>query len=100
MQGTPFILRFHLHPEVDAIHDMNGTAISIALRSGEVWIFRHNGKAALTLEPSVYLEPGRLKPRACKQIVLRARVTDYAMRIVWTLAKAQDTPQAVRDVED
>ena len=68
----PFAIRFHLHPDVDATLDMGGHAVSMQLRSGEIWMFRHDGRAKLTLEPSVYLEKGRLKPRACQQIVLSA----------------------------
>ncbi|MFN3292261.1 MAG: heparinase II/III family protein [Gemmobacter sp.] len=99
LQGVAFSIRFHLHPEVDAEIDMGGTAVSLGLRSGEIWVFRHDGTAALSLEPSVYLEKGRLKPRATKQIVLSARVLDYACEVGWTLAKAQDTPLAIRDLE-
>ncbi|WP_347311547.1 heparinase II/III family protein [Defluviimonas sp. SAOS-178_SWC] len=96
-QGVPFSLRFHLHPDVDAAIDLGGTAVSLALKSGEIWVFRHDGVGELTLEPSVYLETGRLKPRAAKQIVLSAHVLDYACQLGWTLAKAQDTPSAIRD---
>ena len=96
-QGIDFDLRFHLHPDVDATLDMGGTAISMALKSGEIWVFRHDGVAELRLEPSVYLELGRLKPRGTRQIVLSAKVTDYACQVGWTLAKAQDTPAAIRD---
>ncbi|MDW4550211.1 heparinase II/III family protein [Defluviimonas sp. D31] len=96
-QGVPFQLRFHLHPDVDAALDLGGTAVSMALKSGEIWIFRHDGVGELTLEPSVYLESGRLKPRATRQIVLSAHVMDYACQLGWTLAKAQDTPTAIRD---
>ena len=53
----------------------------------------------MTVEPSVYLEKGRLKVRATKQVVLSARALDYATRIRWTLAKAHETPDAVRDLE-
>ena len=67
-------------------------------KSGEVWIFRHDGAAQLTLGPSVYLERGRLSPRATKQIVLSAMAMDYSSRIGWTLAKAQDTPSHIRDL--
>ncbi len=98
-QGIGFDIRFHLHPEVDAALDLGGTAVSMALKSGEIWVFRHDGVADLSLEPSVHLEPGRLKPRATKQIVLQAAVLDYACQIGWTLAKAQDTPAALRDTE-
>lgn len=97
LQGAAFSIRFHLHPEVNAELDMNGGAVSMALKSGEIWVFRHDGTATLTLEPSVYLESSRLKPRASRQIVLSAKVVEFARQINWTLAKAQDTPQVVRD---
>ena len=58
LQGIRYAVRFHLHPEVDAELDMGGSAVSLALRSGEIWVFRHDGAAELTLEPSVYLENG------------------------------------------
>ncbi len=68
LQGVPFSLRFHLHPDVDAELDLGGTAVSMALRSGEIWIFRYEGQAELLLESSVYMEKTRLKPRATKQV--------------------------------
>ena len=99
MQGVAFNIRFHLHPDVDAELDLGGAAISMVQKSGEIWIFRHDGIGKLALEPSVFLEKGRLKPRATKQIVLSAKALEYATRIRWTLAKAQDTPAHVRDLE-
>ncbi|GGA02300.1 MAG: heparinase [Rhodobacteraceae bacterium] len=98
LAGLPWQLRFHLHPEVDAELDMGGHAVSMALRSGEVWVFRTDQATELTLEPSVYLEKGRLRPRAAKQVVLSGRAMEYATRIRWSLAKAQDTAIAVRDL--
>lgn len=98
LQGVPYQLRFHLHPEVDAAVDMGGAAVSIALKSGEIWVFRHNSGANLTLTSSVYLEKGRLKPRAAKQIVLSGVAMEYATRIRWSLAMAQETSIAIRDL--
>ena len=98
LSGIGFDIRFHLHPDVDAALDLGGSAVSMALKSGEIWVFRHDGAGKLSLEPSVYLEKGRLKPRATKQIVLSGRAIEYATRIRWTLSKAQDTAYAVRDV--
>ena len=95
--GIPFGLRFHLHPEVEASLDMGGTAVSLTLKSGEIWVFRHDGSAEMRLEPSVFLENGRLKPRATQQVVLSGRAMSYATRVRWTLAKAHETPNAVRD---
>jgi uncharacterized heparinase superfamily protein len=98
LRGVSYALRFHLHPEVDASLDMNGTAVSVALPSGEIWVFRFDGPGRLALEPSVYLEKGRLAPRPCHQIVVRAAILDDTSQINWTLAKAQDTPLAIRDI--
>jgi len=98
LAGFPWQIRFHLHPDVDARLDMGGSAVSLVLRSGEVWVFRPDGTPQLTVEPSVYLEKGRLRPRAAKQVVLSGRAMEYATRIRWSLAKAQDTAIAVRDL--
>jgi uncharacterized heparinase superfamily protein len=99
LRGIGFAIRFHLHPDVDATLDMGGNAVSMALRSGEIWVFRHDGQAKLTLDASVYLEKGRLQPRPARQIVLSGHVTQIETRIGWTLAKAQDTPLAIRDLD-
>ncbi|MCZ4352829.1 heparinase II/III family protein [Roseovarius aestuarii] len=98
LQGVKFQIHFHLHPDVDSAIDMGGAAVSLALRSGEIWVFRTDARAEITLEPSVYLEKDRLKPRATKQIVLSGRAMEYATRIRWSLAKAQDTPVSIRDL--
>ncbi|MBC7131624.1 MAG: heparinase II/III family protein [Roseovarius sp.] len=96
--GLPFDIRFHLHPEVSATPDETGTAVSLLLRSGEIWIFRVEGGAALALRPGVYLEKTRLKPRAARQIVLSGLAVGYATRVRWSLAKAPQTPVAIRDL--
>ncbi len=97
--GVPFSVRFHLHPDLEASVDMNGTAVSVVLRSGEIWVFRADG-LPVALAPSVYLEKGRLKPRGSLQIVLSLRATDYTTQVNWTFQKAQETPLAVRDTAE
>ncbi len=99
LKGVAFSIRFHLHPDADAALDMGGNAVSIALKSGEIWVFRHDGHGTLSLDPSVYLERGRLRPRATKQIILSGHAAQIETRIGWTLAKAQDTPLAIRDLD-
>lgn len=94
----PFTIRFHLHPEVDAAFGADGQSFDLALGSGERWVFRHTGRAALSLEASVYLDVGELEPTPARQIVLSSTVADYATRVTWTLAKADQTPDAVRDL--
>jgi uncharacterized heparinase superfamily protein len=97
LQGIGFAIRFHLHPDVDAELDLGGTAVSMELKSGEIWVFRHDGRARLSLESSVYLEAGRLAPRATRQVVLSGATTDVSTRVGWTISKAQDTPSNIRD---
>ncbi|KNG94861.1 heparinase II/III family protein [Pseudaestuariivita atlantica] len=98
LEGIAWAARFHLHPDVEAEIDLGGSAVSMMLKSGEVWVFRHEGRCEMTLEPSVYLEKGRLRPRATKQVVLSGRAVEYATRIRWSLAKAQDSAQGIRDL--
>ena len=97
--GVLFQIRFHLHPDVDAAIDMGGAAVSLGLKSGELWVLRTDGTTTMTLEPSVYLEKGRLKPRAARQVVLTARAVAPNTRMRWSLSKAQDTPVSIRDLQ-
>ena len=98
LAGVTFDIRFHLHPDVDASLDLGGTAVSMALKSGEMWIFRVDPQVNMSLDLSVYLEKTRLKPRATKQIVLSGRAMEYATRTRWSLAKPQDSPVGIRDL--
>jgi len=98
LQGIAWSIQFHLHPEVEATLDLGGSAVSLALKSGEIWVFRQAGGAVMTLERSVYLENGRLSPRATQQVVLSGRTMAYATRIRWSVAKAQETPNSLRDL--
>lgn len=97
--GVKFAIRFHLHPDVEARLDLGGSAVSLTLRSGEIWVFRHDGAAKMTLEASIYLEKSRQRPREAQQIVLSGLAHDFDTQAGWTLAKAQDTPTAIRDLE-
>ncbi|WP_374291038.1 heparinase II/III family protein [Paenirhodobacter enshiensis] len=97
IRGIPYQLRFHLHPDVDATLDMGGWAVSMALKSGEIWIFRFDGQVDLTLAPSVWLEKGQPGPRATRQIVLSGRLLEPSQQISWTFEKAQVTPAPIRD---
>ncbi|UWR26102.1 heparinase II/III family protein [Sulfitobacter sp. S223] len=99
LKGIGFEIRFHLHPEVDATLDLGGAAVSMALKSGEIWVFRHDGTAEIRLEPGAYLEATRLKPRAAQQIVLTGRAINPVTRVRWSLSKAQETAIGVRDLE-
>jgi uncharacterized heparinase superfamily protein len=96
LRAPEAVLRFHLHPDVEPRAEAGGARLHLA--SGEVWLFRVDGPVRLEIEPSVWLEPGRRLPRGCRQLALRGRVAGGGLRIGWTLAKAQATPLAIRDL--
>lgn len=96
--GIAYTIRFHLHPDVDARLDLGGRAISLALPSGEIWIFRHASVARMSLDPSVYLENTRATPVATQQIVLAGQAMEPETSVKWSLAKATDTPAHMRDL--
>lgn len=87
--GIAFAIRFHLHPDVEPSLDMGGTAISLTLKTGQVWVFRTSEGAEMTLAASVYLEKSRLRPRPSQQIVLSSRVMEYGADVSWNLALAK-----------
>lgn len=98
-EGITFRLRFHLHPDVLAEPTADAGTVALDLPSGERWLFHHQGRAALSVEPGVYLDGDATAPRPALQIVLATRAVDYATRLRWTLAKSRETPDAVRDLD-
>lgn len=100
LDAVPFALRFHLHPNVEPELSHSGSSVLLTLKSGEQWNFKASDAFEISIEPSLYLQKGRLRPRAAKQIVLSGRVMEYASQVSWSLAKAQETPSYMRDVED
>ena len=99
VRGVPYHLRFHLHPAVDARISSRNAIVSLTLRSGERWVLRfEDGDHTVSLEPSVYLESGRLEPLASLQVVLSGLATEYATRLRWSLSKTRETAIGVRDL--
>jgi hypothetical protein len=82
--------------------------IGRALRSGEDWLFSHDGEGTLTLEPSIYLERGRVEPRETLQIVLAGRAIrphdapalDSGQGLRHTRGPARPEPRPRWDEED
>lgn len=97
--GIAFAVHFHVHPDVTPSIDLDGQAVSLTLKSDEVWVFRQQG-GLMQLEDSVFLDQRRLKPRMTKQIVVMGRVVNQAGRITWTLTRAQDGGRNTRDIAD
>ncbi|RED18465.1 heparinase II/III family protein [Pontivivens insulae] len=93
----PFAIRFHLHPEVEATLDLGGEAVSLTLKSGEVWVFRQSG-GEIGLSNSTYLDSRRVNPRLSQQIVVTGAAMDYSTRVNWVLRRIDGGSTAIRDV--
>jgi uncharacterized heparinase superfamily protein len=82
-----FIVRFHLHPTVQASLAQSGQAAMMRLPSGRGWRLRASG-AGLGLVESIYLgEEGRL--RRTEQIVLAGQVPAEGTTVKWALTRME-----------
>jgi uncharacterized heparinase superfamily protein len=79
----PYVVRFHLHPTVDASLQQDGEAVLLRLPSGSGWRLRADG-ARMTLEESIYL--GGREPRRGEQIVLTG-FQDGPQHVKWAITK-------------
>ncbi len=84
--GKEVVVRFHLHPAVQASAVQGGTAVLLKLGDGQGWRFRVAG-GEVALEESVYL--GRpAETRRSQQIVVRATLEDSDLALKWALRKS------------
>lgn len=79
----PYVVRFHLHPSVDASLQQDGEAVLMRLPSGSGWRLRADG-ARMALEESIYL--GGTTPRKSEQVVLSG-YEDGAQHIKWAITR-------------
>jgi uncharacterized heparinase superfamily protein len=82
-----FIVRFHLHPNVQASLAQSGQTAIMRLPSGRGWRLRASG-AGIGLAESIYLgEEGRL--RRTEQIVLVGQVPAEGATVKWALTRME-----------
>src|SRR5665213_1447499 len=89
-----FVIRFHLHPDVQASTTQEGNAVLLKLPSGTFFRLKAAG-AVLNLAESVYLGDGRL--RKTRQVVLESHVGSGGASVKWALkreAKKGESPEA------
>ncbi|HZD25650.1 MAG TPA: heparinase II/III family protein [Alphaproteobacteria bacterium] len=79
--GKPFVVRFHLHPDVHASLVHGGAAVLLKLNAGRGWRFRVQG-GQFGLEESVYLgRQGQI--RRSQQIVVSGTVGNDGSTVKW-----------------
>lgn len=82
---APFVLRFHLHPDVQASLSADTPAVLLRTASGSRWRLRAAG-AALALGDSVYLGSG-VDMRRCQQITLTGETEGAGATVKWALRR-------------
>jgi len=84
-ERSELVLRFHLHPEVQASPVQGGSAVLLKVGGSGGWRFRVGG-GSVTVEESVYLGLRGVTRRA-EQIVVRAPAVDGAT-VKWAFRQA------------
>jgi uncharacterized heparinase superfamily protein len=82
--NAAFVIRFHLHPEVQPTLAPDGGAVLLRLPSGLTWRLRANG-AEMSLAESIYLGTGELKKT--QQIVLSGTTGTNGASVRWALRR-------------
>lgn len=95
--GVALAIHFHLHPDAQAQLIRREDAVRIRLKSGEVWIFRHEG-GLMDLEANAWLDPALPEPVPTQQIVVRHRTTTPAAEISWSLVRENAGGPSPRDL--
>ena len=87
----PFMVRFHLHPEVRASVALDRKSVLLRPPGDETGWWLRNDAIEVVIEPSVYYQDGQ--PRRSNQVVLRGQARQSAgARIRWKLAAAEVWP--------
>ena len=82
--GSGFIVRFHLHPAIEAALQPEGNAVILLLPDGGQWRLRAEG-AVLSIGESIYAGSG--VPQKTQQILLDGHVGTNGARVRWAIRR-------------
>lgn len=83
--ALPYVLRFHLAPQVDASLTADGQGALLRIDMGALWQFRC-GAGQLTIEDSLWVD-GDGRPHATKQLVVSAMAEPGGSSLGWLLKR-------------
>lgn len=84
---VPVAVRFHLHPEVEAVTTADGQGALLRVRGGGVWQFRCRG-GRLEIEDSLWID-GSARPHGTLMLAIASETPPDGMTISWELARAR-----------
>jgi uncharacterized heparinase superfamily protein len=86
---APFVVRFHLHPQVSALIARDQKSVLLKAEGQETGWWLRNDALEVALEPSAYHQDGQA--RHGQQIVLRGQARlDAGARVRWKLSAAEE----------
>lgn len=83
--AAPYVLRFHLAPQVDASLTADGQGVLLRIDMGALWQFRC-GSGELSIEDSLWVD-GEGRPHAAKQLVVKAVAEPGGNSVGWLLKR-------------
>lgn len=86
-EAVPVAIRFHLHPEVEAVTTADGQGALLRLPGGGVWQFRCRG-GRLEIEDSVWID-GAAQPLATLMLGITSETPADGMTFSWEFARAR-----------
>jgi uncharacterized heparinase superfamily protein len=95
--GHGFVLRFHLHPTVQASLSQDGNGVLLRVPSGAGWRLKAQG-AVLSLGESVYLGQGDM--RKTQQIILDGHVGSSGATVRWAIRRETKKMAEAAEVGD
>jgi len=93
---VPFVVRFHLHPQVSALIARDRKSVLLKFEGEEQGWWLRNDALEVALEPSIHHQDGQA--RHAQQIVLRGQARlDAGAKVRWKLSSAaHDRPEVSR----
>lgn len=96
--GQSFVLRFHLHPTVQASLSQDGSGVLLRVPNGTGWRLKAQG-AVMSLGESVYLGQGEV--RKTQQVVLDGHVGSTGATVRWAIRReAKKNTEAAEAVDE
>jgi len=83
--GNKYVVRFHLHPNVQATLIQHGTAVLLKPRRGVGWKLTTN-EQSISLEESIYLD-GSIRPRRTQQVTIHGELSGRGASVKWRLTR-------------
>lgn len=85
--GLGIAARFHIHPSVSVKKGQDRAVLE--LENGDIWEFRNEGGARLSIESSDYMDETRSTARGGGQLVLESELESGAGQLRWSFTKAE-----------